>query len=997
MDIIGQVMAPDRVGGGRLSRAAGGAQLSRSSAAGESAHLRVLISSAPGGLAEYRDAAVQVCHRLAMAPATSDELSPQAAGITRAFREQATRCGAFVLLVGHRYGRRPPGQRLSRLELEYEAAIARAGLPVLVFIVDPDFPWPPTDIDHGPDADALESFKARLRGRHLVEALTTVESFRERLLIALTQLQHEPQEAAPPAAEPQTFVRPHQSRRGRVKPAAPECRAIPPFVAGAPFTGRASELAALDDWARSDDPVMVIEAIPGAGKSALAWEWADQHAEAAAGGLSGRLWWGSYDRAAPFTRFLQELLGYVSALPPDEVRRLDPADLTEQALDWLRRSQYLVVIDSLEQCLRAYRDLEADQDTRSLNEPNGDEFLRSLAAASPSKILITTRVMPAALCGHSGQELPGVRHMGLPGLTDGDIMALLRRLGIRGSEQAVTGFFRNVDNHPLLAGIVAGLVRDYRSAPSDFDRWLADPAAGGDISVTALRRLTARGTHILAAAWEGLDPAARKLLGHMSVLNGAISWGTLAAINPFLPGPVEPDLDEQTIVPVSRARSRLDAALKNLEDRGLLSWNRGSNSYSVHPIIRGYAYEQLEEAERVQANTRVVDHFQSLPAEDAWRATDLAELTRTISIFRALVGAGQLAEASRHWTSFGDTLLVSLGAYTMVVDLVERLGDRGSVEARADLALAYFHLARYHDAIRLDTALLAEVLRTGPVIGVENALSRLGSSFLALGEVVKAERCEELRGALASVYGGASNGNSYLKRAVHALARGLIDEASELIGQAAELGPAFNTPWFTDSVTVEQLRLAYYAGDTITVAMISEATTRVRSEAYRRRLADLRCLLAIRDGALDEALALAEHHDKLTRTADLEVVPARVAFLLARLGRTAEATTATQDAVARLARLPAGRQPYCYLARALLELGRGEEAAAHAVRAYRQAWADGPPNHFHWDVLDARRLLQDMGEPIPELPTVSPQPVKIPLEDDVRAFTRDLQDRHKER
>ena len=101
--------------------------------------------------------------------------------------------------------------------------------------------------------------------------------------------------------------------------------------------------------------------------------------------------------------------------------------------------------------------------------------------------------------------------------------------------------------------------------------------------------------------------------------------------------------------------------------------------------------------------------------------------------------------------------------------------------------------------------------------------------------------------------------------------------------------------------------------------------------------------------------------------------------------------------MAKLARPPSRRQPYCYLARALLELGRRQEAAAHAARAYRQAWADGPPNHFHWDVLDARHLLQDMGGPVPALPTVSPHTVKIPLEDDVRAFIRDLQDRHKER
>jgi tetratricopeptide (TPR) repeat protein len=985
-------------------------QLSLSSRAGESAHVRVLISSAPGGLAAYQDAAVQVCQRLDMLPVTLNDLNRESTGTSRVVGDEVARCDVFILLVGHRYGSRPAGQRLSHLEIEYKAAMSRIGLPVLAFIADPGFPWVPTDIDQGADAKALAAFKDRLRATHRVADLTSVVAFRERLLIELTQLQHAPQAPMSPAGAaqaivgrdtvPRSLARQQAAQRLRVKPTAPDYLAVPPYVPGAPFTGRTSELAALDEWARSDDPVMVVEAIPGTGKSALAWEWAHRYTQAAGEELSGCLWWSSYDRAAPFTRFLQEVLQYVSALSADEVRRLDPAELSEQVFDWLRRGRYLVIIDSLEQFVPAYHDIEAGQDTPSLNEPNGEEFLHSLAAASPSKILITTQLMPAALRGHSGQALPGVRHVELPGLTDEDIRTLLSVLGVQGSEQAITGFFQDAGNHPLLAGVVAGLVRDYRYAPGDFDRWLADPSAGGDLSVSALR-LTRRGSHILVAAWEGLDPAARKLLGHMSALNGAISWDTLSAINPFLPepqGPVEPDLDEQTIVPVSRARSRLDAALKSLEDRGLLSWNRASNTYSVHPIIRGYAYDQLGDADRVQANSRAADHFQSQPTEDVWRATGPADLARTIGIFRALVGAGQFAEANRHWTSFGDTLLVNAGAYTTVVDLLERLGERASVEARADLALAYFHLARYQDAIRLDTAILGEVLRAGPVIAVENALSRLGSSFLALGEVVKAERCEELRASLASVYGGASNGNSFLKRAVHALARGLTIDAGELIGQAIELGPAFNTPWFSDSVTVERLRLAYYAGDRITVAKMQVATARVRSEAYRRRLADLQCLLAIRDDTLDVALAAAERHDMLTRAAGLEVVPARVAFLLARLGRTDEATAAARDATAKLPR-SSGRRPYRYyfLARALLELGREEEAAEYAIQAYRQAWADGPPNHFHWDLQDARRLLNDMGKPLPELPTISPASVQIPLEDEVRVLTQELRDRRKER
>jgi tetratricopeptide (TPR) repeat protein len=934
-----------------------------------------------------------------------DDLDPS--GAASRLEGEVARCDVFILLVGHRYGSRPPGQHLSNLELEYQAASSRPGLPVMVFIAPPDFPWVPTDIDHGADARTLESFKGRLRAGHQVSDLTSVGAFREKLVIALTQFQNPPRPSSSQAAAaqattvsspvPLSGTRQLPAARTRVRPAAPECRAVPPYVAGAPFTGRASELAALNDWVRSDDPVMIVEAIPGAGKSALGWEWVHQYTRVAGDELAGRLWWSSYDRAAPFTRFLQELLQYVSGLRADEVRRLDPTELPEQVLDWLRRGRYLVIIDSLDQFLRAHHNIGAGHDARSLNEPNSEEFLRSLAAAGPSKILITTQLMPSALRGHSGQALPGVRHLELPGLTDEDIRTLLGRLGVHGSEQAIAGFFSNVDNHPLLAGVVAGLVRDYRSAPGDFDRWLADPSAGGGLSAPLLR-LTQRGSHILAAAWEGLDPAARQLLGRMSVLNGAISWGTLSAINPFLPdppGPLEPDLDERTIVPVSRARSRLDAALKSLEDRGLLSWNRDSNTYSVHPIIRGYAYDQLGDADRVQANSRVVDHFQSEPVEDVLQATDLADLARTIGIFRALAGGGQFTAASRHWTSFGDTLLVNFGAYTVVADLLERLGEHGSVEARADLALAYFHLARYHDAIRLDTDILAELLHAGPVIGVENALSRLGSSFLALGEVVKAERCEELRAALASVYGGASNGNSYLKRAVHSLARGQTDEARNLIAQAVELGPAFNTPWFSDSVTVERLRLAYYAGDAVTLTTLDDATACVRSEAYRRRLADLRCLLAIREGAIDMALAAAESHDELARSAGLEVVPARLAFLLARLGRTDEATEAAEDAIVKLGRLP-GRQPHLCLARALLELGRQEEAAKYAAQAYRQAWADGPPNHFHWDLQDARRLLEAMGKPLPKRPTNSLASVRIPLDEEVRAFIQDLRDRRKE-
>ncbi len=38
----------------------------------------------------------------------------------------------------------------------------------------------------------------------------------------------------------------------------------------------------------------------------------------------------------------------------------------------------------------------------------------------------------------------------------------------------------------------------------------------------------------------------------------------------------------------------LDAALSELEDRGLLGWDRRANRYDLHPIVRGVAWNGLD-------------------------------------------------------------------------------------------------------------------------------------------------------------------------------------------------------------------------------------------------------------------------------------------------------------------------------------------------------------------------------------------------------------------
>ena len=128
------------------------------------------------------------------------------------------------------------------------------------------------------------------------------------------------------------------------------------------------------------------------------------------------------------TQFLQEVLAYASGRTSQEIGGLAQADLAEEMFGELHERPYLIVLDGFERLLAAYSrwdpstvsDSEAGPEPRSLTEPNADAVVRRLAGAGPSKVLISTRLMPVALQGRFSQGLPGVRRLSLDGLTDDD-------------------------------------------------------------------------------------------------------------------------------------------------------------------------------------------------------------------------------------------------------------------------------------------------------------------------------------------------------------------------------------------------------------------------------------------------------------------------------------------------------------------------------------------------------------------------------------------------
>jgi len=142
---------------------------------------RIFISSTYGDLLEYRQATSGAISGLGH---QSDDMELWSAdGRSGAVYsvDRVKQADVLILLLAHRYGTIPDGERYSITELEYLAA-RDAGIPVLAFFVDPELPWPPQDIDWD-SRDQLQKFKER------VEREVTRKQFRtpQELAVLVTQ------------------------------------------------------------------------------------------------------------------------------------------------------------------------------------------------------------------------------------------------------------------------------------------------------------------------------------------------------------------------------------------------------------------------------------------------------------------------------------------------------------------------------------------------------------------------------------------------------------------------------------------------------------------------------------------------------------------------------------------------------------------------------------------------------------------------------------------
>ncbi len=996
---------------------------------------RVMISSTARDLPEHRKEVMDACLRQGMFPVMMEHLPASDDEAIRASLKMVDDADIYLGVFAHRYGYVPkagnPAQ-ISVTEMEYDRAVARK-IPRCIFVMDDEHPIKKTDVEMGEGAAKLDAFKTRLLADNIVNFFKSPADLRAHVINSLSQLR-----------EPDITAFHYVSEI----PTSPEAYIAHPYtlLQTHRLVGRQDELNLLTDWVTSPHPpspspvaksatgegeslsqvhIMNIVAIGGMGKSALTWKWFNDIAPQEMKPLAGRMWWSFYESDASFENFVIRAFAYVTRQSREEVSKISPPEREAQLLAALDREPFLLVLDGLERILLAYARMDAarladddpsinsgqaiDQRTsnyvarayglsesaaqsfvgehrlRKTADPRAGSFLRKLANVHASRILISTRLYPADLQAVTGEPINGCSAIFLRGLNDDDALNLWRAFNVTGSRETILPMFHKFENHPLLIQSLASEVGNYRRAPGDFERWQKDHP---NFNPFNLSLVNAR-AHVLEFALRGLYPKARKVLETIAAFRMPASYDTLAAL--FVDNPLPKEGEGKKLF---SSELGLDVALKELEDRGLLGWDKRANRYDLHPIVRGVVWSGLPDDTRSGVFTSLQAHFDAVPKIDDWKQVDSVEdLTSAIELYNTLIGLGRYDDACVVFRDrLAEATLHRLSASSQRAELLELLFPDGMDQLPRlsspawqaytlnALAQGYQYSGQPGRAAQLYRLSNDVDEKRGEKKGVSISLGNLSDTLRLAGALRESESAA--RRALVIT-------REQTNRFVEAITLYWLGLtlAARCVAQESALALQRSLKSFaTQSIPAGEgqsysflAQRALWLGDSAVALSLADRAWKLaqlqRYEIDLIQAARLQGAAAL--GLGDFTKADERLHHALTRARAVNLVeeelPALVALAeLRRRQKDLKAARELLDGVWEYAE----RGPYplfhadAFNVLAQIERDAGNNAAAvdAATKAYRLAWCDGEPYAYHWGLVSARKHLREFGAPDPQMP-----------------------------
>jgi hypothetical protein len=1037
-------------------------------------YLGVMISSTFTDLQQHRAALIRAIkgEGLTDVAMENDSARPDADVIDSSL-QMVRDASAYVGVISHKYGqtpacpRRNPG-KLSLTELEFNEA-QRLERPILLFIMGDDHLVRKADVetDCG-KKEKLNAFRERAKQMkpdlpvHRVYAVfDSLEDFNSKAIHAVAALRRYLDEKATPSAQPQSAaaVPTAVAVKPTPIPMPPTFYAEPHYIGSHDFVGRQAQLEVLSDWALAADPhpVLLFDAIGGSGKSMLAWEWTTKHATQIRDDWAGRFWYSFYERGAIMADFCQRALAYITNVPLENFRRMKTLELGERLFHHLQSRPWLVVLDGLERVLVAYHrfdaaqvpDEEANKPSDQIGRrdpcvairPEDDDLLRALAAADPSKLLITSRLVPRVLLNPASQPIPGVLRVSLPGLRPADAEALLRSCGVTGASQAIQNYLKNhCDCHPLVTGVLAGLINDYLPDKGNFDTWVADPAGGGQLNFANIDLIQKR-NHILNASLDAIPQKSRQLLSTLALLSEAVDYPALCAFNPHLPPEPEevkkPQLPEkqpqwahmsnaekeqaqQVYQAAFQRRQEYEEAVEarlqspeflaapqelantvhDLERRGLLQYDAQTRRYDLHPVVRGIAAGRLRPEEKDRYGQCVVDYFSEQPHSPYDEAETLEDVRDGLHIVHTLLKMGRYQQAcDAIHSDLARALVFNLESYAETLSLLRPFFSKGwatlpkTIDEQSASYLAntagvvLYRLEWAEDALAAySVCLFADLGAVNWAEAVVVDLLNISKTLSAQNCLAKEERCVLVALELAEL--GRDKGRLFRAR----LRR--FRQLSE-IGQRPQAEAMWQLlnhmgrNWTRGTYRLGEAEHAYavfqFSKGDLHEEHLAHAEQLARSGKNRstvRRLHALRGRWLLEQGRWALAAKGLQEAVRMARAIGTIDAEAETQLALAKF-HLDQLPDPRREAEELESTKPSSRRFLTYL---WLAIGDHEQARKHALATYKWAWADGEPYVHRYELDKITALLTQLGAQIPDLPRYDPaKDEKFPWEDKVAA------------
>jgi tetratricopeptide (TPR) repeat protein len=964
---------------------------------------RVMISSTARDLPEHREKVKHACMRLGMFyPDMMEHLTATDANALEVSLKMVDKAEIYVGVFAFRYGSVPDDQAISVTEAEYNRAVER-DIPRLIFLMSDEHPVKPSDVETGEGAEKLKKLKERLKKERVVGFFDSADDLLAKVIQALVEYR-----------EPDLTTFHYVSDI----PAPPEAFIAHPYtlLQTHRLVGRQPELNLLTDWVVKPDSqiykahILNIVAVGGMGKSALTWKWFNDIAPQEMSPLTGCMWWSFYESDATFENFVTRALAYVTKRALDEVQQTPAPERESQLLAALDRELYLIVLDGLERILIAYARMDAahlsddDYDKQTANfvahahglpasaaqsftgehrlrktaDPRAGAFLRKLANVRASRILVSTRLYPADLQMVTDEPLSSCYAIFMPGLADDDALELWRVIGVTGARDLLLPIFNRVGNHPLLIQALASEVARYRPAPGDFDRWRRD---NPDFNPFSLPLVQVK-SHVLAFALRGLDDKAQQVLRTIAAFRMPARYDTLAAllIGEGKPCTVERELDE---------------VLTELEDRGLVGWDKRANRYDLHPLVRGVVWSGLGDDARCGVYTSLHAHFEAVPMiDDYHKVNSLEDLTPTIELYNTLIGLGRYDDAfNLFYERLDKATFYRLSANRQRAELLEllfpagleqlprlnRQGNQGYILNSLAQGYQYSGQPRHAAALYRRAITIASEIRNNKSLNA--GLNNLSGTLLLSGALCESESAARHALIITRERGDYryEEANSLHWLGLTLAARGLAKESGSALQRSLRLFISKSNSTGEGVGNSDLAQTAMWLGEFVGALSFANRAWEL-AYVQNNEGGFIRAARAQGEAALglnDFATADERLHHALTRARMVnlaeEELPALVA--LAELRRRQGDLKAARELLDDVWEA-AERGPYplihadAWNVLAQIERDDGNQAKAveAAGRAYRLAWCDGPPFAYHWGLEKARALLKELGAAEPVLP-----------------------------